>query len=323
MFKGIFPSNKKQWKIFFACLAISTVLWSLLRFSEERSETIQLNLNYINYPKNQILIGSVPKHISVTIQGRGFELISKSFGFRSSNLDVDLSKAKVIEKNEEIHYIWLPNEHKLEIYQAIGNKLKIGESLSKADTVRLIFSEKVEKKLVTSFSYKVNKNHEYFVLKKPVITPVTVTARGAKSKLKNIDTIRTEFSNLDILETDLNQSYKLEIPDGVDSLYNDSVNVFMEIEALKESNIRVPISIFNLPDSLEFKLFPNEVNVTFICGESAEKEIQIGDFTASVRFEDIKSSFKRLNVTLNKYPKTLKNLRVEPSSVEYILKSKD
>ena len=32
---------------------------------------------------------------------------------------------------------------------------------------------------------------------------------------------------------------------------------------------------------------------------------------------------KRLNVILNKYPSTLKNLRIEPASVEYIIKSKD
>ncbi len=323
IFKGLIPSNKKQWKIFLACLCISTVLWSLLRFSEERSDTIQVQLNFINYPKSQILVSKVPKTIPVTIQGRGFELISRSFGFRSTNLDVDLSKVKVLKRNDEIHYVWLPNQHKLEIYQAIGGKLQIGESLSKVDTVRLIFSEKVEKELFTWFNYQVNQAREHFILKQPVISPGKVIVRGAKSKLKNIDTIYTEFTELDLLDIDLNQTYKLQILEGIDSLYEDSVNVYMEVEALKESNITIPISILNLPDSLEFKLFPNEVNVTFICGESDEKEIHVEDFRASVRFEDIKSSFKRLNVILNKYPSTLKNLRIEPASVEYIIKSKD
>ncbi len=321
--KGLIPSNKKQWKIFLACLGISTVLWSLLRFSEERSGTIKVQLNFVNYPKSQLLVSSVPKSISVQIQGRGFELISRSLGFRSSSIDIDLSKVKKLSINDEIHYLWLPNQHKLEIYQAIGSKLKIGDALSKADTVRLIFSEKVEKELFACFNYQVNKAREHFILKQPVISPRKVIVRGAKSKLKYIDTVYTEFVELDLLDTDLNQVYKLKRFEGIDSLFEDSVNVFMEIEALKESNITIPISILNLPDSLEFKLFPNEVNVTFICAESDEKGIKNEDFHASVRFKDIKSSFKRLNVILNQYPNTLKNLRIEPASVEYIIKSKD
>lgn len=323
IFKGLLPSNKKQWKIFLACLGISTVLWSLLRFSEERSDTIQVQLNFINYPKDQILVSEIPKSIPVTIQGRGFELISRSFGFRSSNLDIDLSKVKLLNRNDEIHYLWLPNEHKIEIYQAIGSKLKIGDALSKADTLKLVFSEKIEKDLITRFTYQVNKAREHFILKQPLISPIKVTATGAKSKLKYIDTVYTEFSELDLLDTDLSQTYKLEIPEGVDSLFEDSVKVYMGVEALKESTFKIPISILNLPDSLEFKLFPNEVNVTFICGESDGNKLQNDDFRASVRFEDIKSSFKRLNVILGKYPNTLKNLRIEPASVEYIIKSKD
>ncbi len=321
--KGLIPSNKKKWKIFLACLGISTVLWSLLRFSEERSDTIQVELNFINYPKSQILVSSVPKSIPVTIEGRGFELISRSFGFRSSSIDIDLSKVKKINLNDEIHYLWMPNQHELKIYQAIGSKLKIGDGLSKVDTVKLIFSEKVEKELITSFNYQVNEAREHFILKQPVISPRKVIVKGAKSKLRHKDTIYTEFAELDLLDTDLNKVYKLQTFEGVDSLFEDSVNVYMEIEAFKESNITIPISILNLPDSLEFKLFPNEVNVTFICAESFEKEIQGEDFRASVRFKDIKSSFKRLNVILNKYPNTLKNLRIEPASVEYIIKSKD
>ena len=323
IFKGLLPTNKKQWKIFLACLGISTILWSLLRFSEERNDTIQVQLNFINYPKNELLVSSVPKSISVTIQAQGFELISRSFGFRTSNLNIDLSDAKVLNRNDEKHYIWIPNQHYIQISQAIGSKLKPGESLSKTDTIRLIFSEKVEKELAAKFSYKVNKAREHFILKQPVLSPSLVTVRGAKSILKNIDTVYTEFSELELLDADLNASYKLKTRYGIDSLYKDSVHVFMEVEALKESDVMIPISILDAPDSLEFKLFPNEVKVTFTCIESDLKKINTKDFFASVRFEDVKSSFKRLNIVLNEYPKSIKNIRIEPANVEYIIKSKD
>ena len=322
IFKGLLPTNKKQWKVFLACLGVSTILWSLLRFSEERGESVDVKLNFINYPENEILVSKVPKSISVTIQARGFELISRSFGFRTSNLEIDLAKTKVITKKDEKHYIWLPNQNSIQIAQAVGSKIKSGEALSKTDTIRLIFSERVEKKLITSFNYKINKAREHFVLKQPKIRPNQVTVRGAKSKLKNIDSIFTELVELELLDSDLHQAYKLELADGVDSLYTDSVSVFMGVEALKESDLMIPISIMNAPDSLEFKLFPNQVKVTFTCVQSDLENIKNTDFRASVHFEDIKASFKRLNVTLNKFPK-VKNIRIEPASVEYIIKSKD
>ncbi len=323
IFKGLLPTNRKQWKIFLACLGVSTILWSLLRFSEERNDTVDVQLNFINYPKNEILVSSVPKSISVTIQAQGFELISRSFGFRKSNLNIDVSKIKVINRDDEKHYIWIPSRHSIEVSQAIGSKLKANEAFSKTDTVRLIFSEKVEKKLISKFNYEVNKAREHFVLKQPVLSPSAVTVRGAKSILNKMDTLYTEFSELELLDTDLNQSYKFEIPEGIDSLYNDSVHVFMEVEALKESDVMIPISILDAPDSLEFKLFPNEVKVTFICVESDLKKISTKDFQANVDFEDVKSSFKRLNVVLNEYPQDIQNIRIEPANVEYIIKSKD
>ncbi len=323
IFKGILPTNKKQWKVFLSCLGISTILWGFLRFSEERNDTIDLQLNFVNYPQDKILVSPIPKSISVTIQAQGFELISRSFGFRKSILNIDLSKAKVLNRNEEKHYIWLPDQHSIEIYQAIGSKLKPSETLSKTDTVRMVFSDRVKKDLISKFNYKVNYAIEHFVLKEPLLSPGIVTVTGAKSILNNIDTIYTEFSELELLDTDLNQAYKLDIPTGIDSVYNDSVVVFMQVEALKESNLMIPISILDAPDSLEFKLFPNEVKVTFICLESDLEKIENKDFIASVRFEDIKSSFKRLNVVLNDYPKFIKNIRIEPASTEYIIKSKD
>ena len=323
IFKGLLPTNKKQWKIFLACLGISTILWSLLRFSEERNDTIQVQLNFINYPKNELLVSSVPKSISVTIQAQGFELISRSFGFRTSNLNIDLSEAKVLNRNDEKHYIWIPNQHYIQISQAIGSKLKPGESLSKTDTIRLIFSEKVEKELAAKFSYKVNKAREHFILKQPVLSPSLVTVRGAKSILKNIDTVYTEFSELELLDADLNASYKLKTPYGIDSLYKDSVHVFMEVEALKESDVMIPISILDAPDSLEFKLFPNEVVVSFICATSELPKVTPNDFLAQVDYNDIKSSFKKLSVKLDGFPSIVREIKVEPASVECITKLKD
>lgn len=321
--KGGLPKEKRQWKVFLTCVGISTILWGLLKFSEERNDNLEVDLNFYNFPSKKIRISEIPKSISVTIQAQGFELISKSFGFRNPSVDIDLSKAKVLKRNNEIHYFWLPSQHTVELEEATGSKLKGGKVTSKTDTVKIIFSDVVEKDLVTFFKYKITRAEDLFVFKEPLLSPYKVTVRGAKSVLNALDSISTEPVRLDLLESDLDEDFKLLMPFGVDSLFTDSVRVFMGVEALKEHEFMIPISILDAPDSLEFKLFPSEVKVSFTCGMSDLAKFTPRDFGARVNFEDIQSSFKKLNVELFKAPDIVKKIKVEPASVEYIVKSID
>jgi hypothetical protein len=43
--KKILPQDKKQLKVFLACMAVSTILWGLLRFSEEREDELEIVLS--------------------------------------------------------------------------------------------------------------------------------------------------------------------------------------------------------------------------------------------------------------------------------------
>jgi len=112
-------------------------------------------------------------------------------------------------------------------------------------------------------------------------------------------------------------------PFGVDSLYEDSVRVYLGVEVLKEYKFEIPLSVKNAPDSLEFKLFPNEVVVSFTCGASDLIQISPNEFLVEVDYRNVQSSFERLTVDLVKSPKLVKDIRIEPASVEYLIKSKD
>ena len=323
IFGSLLPKDKKKWKIFLACLLISTILWSLLRFSEKRVDDVELALRYTNMPKGQILVGDPQETISVTIETQGFDLISKSFGLKMSEIEIDLSKAKKFKRGAQIIYYWLPTRHTSQLENAIGSKLKNAQAPSKTDSVKLIFSNVVEKALNVVFDYKITQAKDHFVIQEPLISPHKVVVRGAKSVLKTMDTIHTHAIEIPVLEDNLDQDYALKMPFGIDSLYTDSVRVFVGVEALKERSFEIPIVIKGAPDSLDFKLFPGEVDVFFTCGSSELTTISPFSFTAEVDFNDIKSAFKKLNVELTKYPSFIKDVKLEPASVEYIVKSKD
>lgn len=318
---GILPQDKKQLKVFLACIAVSTILWGLLRFSEEREDELEVVLTFKNFPKDALLISELPKSMPIKIRAQGFALLSRSFGFNKPSVEIDLSKVKIISRGDIKQYVWLPNLNAKEIIRSIGTNIK--SSIFPVDTIQALFSELITKDLITSFDFKVDKAREHFLIKKPIITPFKVKVRGAKAVLSNLDTISTEPVLIKILESDLDNDYKLNLPFGIDSLFTDSVRVFLGVDALNEYKFEVPIFIDNAPDSLEFKLFPNEVVVSFVCATSALAEITPKDFLAQVEYNDIKSAFKKLSVTLNKFPSSVKDIKIEPASVECITKLKD
>lgn len=321
IFKGILPRDKKQWQVFLACVGISTILWGLLKFSEEREDELEVLLNFTNFPKKEMMVDDLPVSMPVKIRAQGFDLISRSIGFNKPTVSIDLSKALIVKRGNVNQYVWLPKMHSKEITQAIGANLK--SSIYPVDSVKVLFSEIIEKEVVTGFNYNIKNAKEHFIFKQPLLSPYKVRVRGAKSVLQELDTIKTEFVEIDVLEEDLDLDYRLIKPFGVDSIFKDSVRVFLGVEVLKNYEFEVPISILNAPDSLEFKLFPNEVVVSFTCGSSDMTKVSPHDFGAQVNFEDVKSSFKRLSVELHKFSPFVRDIRVEPASVEYIVKSKD
>lgn len=321
--KSLLPKDKKQWKIFLACLLISTILWSLLKFSEKRVDDIEVDLKFTNFPSEKVLVSNVPKSISVTIETQGFDLLSKSIGFKNAEIEVDLSKVKSIKKGAEFVYYWLPRNNTSILERVIGSKLKNAQAPSKTDSVKLFFSNISTKKLNVGFDYKLSQSKDLFVIKSPLISPEKVVVRGAESILSKLDTIYTERAEFEVLEENLDADYRLILPFGVDSSFDDSVRVFVGVEALKEHVFEVPITIKGAPDSLDFKLFPSEVEIVFTCGSSELTAITPMDFKAEVDYIDVKSEFKKLNVELTQSPSFIKDIKLEPASVEYIIKSKD
>lgn len=318
---GLLPPNKKQWKVFIGCVLVSTILWGLLRFSEEREDEVQIALDFSGFPADHVLVSSLPKSFPVKIKAQGIDLISRSFGFNRPELKIDLNQLAVINKVDVKQYVWIPKLNSNEVVKAIGGNIK--STFFPVDSIKLNFSPIDEKELVTAFQYDIENVQNHFILKSPLVSPYKVKVRGAKSILNKLDTIYTEKQMFDVLQSNLDEDFALEMPFGIDSVYPDSVRVFIGVEVIDKHVFDIPIKVENAPDSLEIRLFPNEVKVVFTCGTSELTRIAPFAFKAIVDFKDMSSSFKKLPIELKAYPDEARDIRIEPASVEYILKPKE
>tara|TARA_B110000211_G_C14027455_1_gene530546 strand:- start:387 stop:1295 length:909 start_codon:yes stop_codon:yes gene_type:complete len=302
-------------------LFISSLLWTLLKFSEEREEEVLIDINFINLPKDQILVGDKVNAFPVKIKAQGFDLIFNGFGIDHPKVTIDLSKVPISKKGDVNQYFWLPKKNEEQISKAFDAKVK--DMSFPIDTVKMIFSPRITKEVFTKFKFKVDKTKEHFSFGNAVEVPKKIKVIGAKSILNNIDTIYTDLINLESLETNLDEDYILNKPFGVDSLLTDSIRVFIGVESIEKFKFEVPIEVRNKPDSLEVKLFPNEVKITFVCGTNKFSEISPRSFKPYIDFKDIDASFKKISISLDEQPDQVKEVNIEPYSVEYILRTKD
>lgn len=316
---NILPKDKKQWSVFIWCLFISSLLWTLLKFSEEREEEVLIDIIFVNPPNKQILVGKDIKQFPVKIKAQGFDLIFKGFGSDQPQVTIDLSLTSFIKRGAINHYYWLPKRNEAQISKAFGaNVIRMAFPI---DTVKLAFSPLITKELFTKFKFSVADHKDHFSFEKAVAFPERVKVIGAQSVLNKIDTIYTELIELNNLEANLDKDYPLKKITGIDSLITDSIRVFIGVESIEKFTFEVPIEIRNKPDSLEVKLFPNEVKITFVCGTNDFSQISPRSFKPYIDFKDIDASFKKISISLDEQPSQVQEVKVEPYSVEYILRT--
>jgi hypothetical protein len=78
-----------------------------------------------------------------------------------------------------------------------------------------------------------------------------------------------------------------------------------------------------VPDSLEIKPIPNEVEVTFLIPLSKMARLGKSKFRAEIDYNQINDNFNhKLKVELTKYPTYVKSFSLNPVKVEYILKKR-
>ena len=100
----------------------------------------------------------------------------------------------------------------------------------------------------------------------------------------------------------------------------DSVRVIIPVEPLVGQKSSIPVVITNLPENVRMVVFPSRVSVSYLLPISQYGNV-IGknEFEAVVDFNNITKGSDKLPVHLGKVPASLRNVRLELDSVEYII----
>jgi hypothetical protein len=103
----------------------------------------------------------------------------------------------------------------------------------------------------------------------------------------------------------------------------DEVELYIPVLEYTERKFEVPVTARNVPDNIDVKFFPSQTEVSFSVTLEEYKKIAPEDFEVEL---DYKKFFKnedgRVNLELSASPSPIRNVKLSPSSVEFLLESR-
>lgn len=314
-------SNRKLY-VFLLCLSLSFLFWILNALSKTSTTQVLFDVNYVNQPKDKIVLNKLPQQITIKIKGLGYDLIAYKLRLRRPVVKVDLSKVNGF--NTKMSSATLPSSSFANyITNQLGDRIEVKNIYP--DSIRFLFDERAEKLVeiipLTQLKFK----QQYRLQSKIIVKPAVTKVVGPASVLDTLNRVYTQQLNLVGLSETTTQSIGFNKGYEIKKIsFNpDKVILHLPIEKFTESSVMVKITPVNVPDSLEIKSIPNEVELKFLIPLSKIVSLQRATFSAKIDYKQISDNFNhKLKVELTDYPSYIESFTLNPAKVEYILKKR-
>lgn len=308
--------------MFLFCLSLSTLFWLLNALSKTSTTNAIFNVNYVNQPKDKVVLNKLPQQLTIKIKGLGYDLISYKLRLRKSVVNVDLNKISGFDggiRNKTLSSTSFSNF----ISNQLGDQIEVKNIYP--DSIRFIFDKRVEKLVKIVPSTQLNFKKQYRLYGKIIVKPAVTKVVGPASILDTINSVYTEYLELSKLSETTTQSigFKNEYHQNKLSFNPDKIILHIPVEKYTESSVMISINAINVPDSIELKAIPNEVELKFLIPLSKIVSLPKATFKAQIDYNQINDNFNhKLKIELTNYPDYIESLTLNPAKVEYILKKR-
>ena len=151
------------------------------------------------------------------------------------------------------------------------------------------------------------------------ITPDSVWVFGPQSATDTMNFVYTEPIIKNELRDSLNMEIKLQSREGVK--YNpEKVNIKIPVTPYTEKSFEKNIKGVGFPSSYTLKAFPSKAKVIFNVNTTLIDSVQANDFSIGIMYGDIYGNKSdKVKLTLLKHPEGVRNIRIVPNEVEYLI----
>ena len=306
--------NIKKYIYIILFFFVSFSFWILTKLSEDYSSKLTLEIDIINTPDDYIVKKQNINSILVFIKASGFELFyNKLF---QNKLIVDLEEEKIVDDKIVIDY----NENKFKLKETLNSNIDISNVFPNQIVIEL---EQVVNKFVPIVLKNELKIKSGYGLRSPVdLSPDSIQVSGPLKEISKISYVSALIDADLNIENDYTADYEI-VRDKKISYEFSSGKAVIYVDRYSEKTIKIPILVRGIPDSLDIRLYPNEVDISFQSSIKRLKNISEKDFIVSVSFDPkTKNLSKDLDVSIDSFPSLLKNLKISHKKVEFLIKNK-
>ena len=303
-------ANKQKIKVFIIFILISFLFWGITKFSKNYSALVYFDIDYINTP-DLVVIEPDYKTIEGYVNTSGFQLMI--YRLIPKTLKVDMSLADYTKSEGVIDLI----------SQRRSLEDQINGSLLSFENDKLLFdySNLVTRKIKVNINTDINYASGYYNMNNSIIEPDSVEISGPESILNNLVFINTELISIDNVSDDLKMILNIEPIDSFIKINPSKVFFHESVKRFTEQDFELQISVINVPDSIDIKLFPEKVLITASFPIDLINKVDDKDFELTFDYSLTENGkFESIPINLTKTPKSFRNVRWDPKTISYLIK---
>jgi len=282
--------ERKQLPIFLFLLALSTLFWVLTVLSKDYTTTVHYEAVFIDLPDDKLLIENKEVDLHLQVIAPGFTILAHRLSFRN---DLPLSVSTFIPKKigEKWNYYWLGKQSISQLQEVLPTNMQLLHV--QPNRIDLMLDEKAERvipvQIKSELSFK-----DLFRLKESItLDPQTIVISGPKAVVEVFDAIRTKTLKINDIDSDYSGKIEIEPLNHSEINYSlNSVNWDIKVEQFTEGELKLPLSVNNVPKGYEIKLFPDEVTVNYLVSLDQFELVKLFSFKVSQSFKSINELFK-------------------------------
>ena len=153
------------------------------------------------------------------------------------------------------------------------------------------------------------------------ISPDSIKVIGPSVLVSEISAIETDTIRLENVKQDITIDVNLILPDLYENLKfsNTSIVLSGTVDKFTEGELKIPITIKNIPEGVSLKYFPRAVNISYYTSLSNFNAITVNDFKIQCDYDEINSDQSFLIPEIVEKPQSVKNAKILDKRVEFIV----
>lgn len=304
--------ERRRLSAFITCLVVAIFAWLFTTLSNPYKYTVKQAINFKNAPLKRAFHPLQSDTIEAVVQGTGWQMLfSKMNEQKPISIDLrTLDTKNFIVLNAQLKQINLKKEQN---HQVIGFN---------PDTLFFDFSNRTVKKVPVQLVSAIKYQRQFAQSDNVNIKPAYVTISGPAEVLAKIKLWKTDSVKLNGINESFNSRVNLQaVKEGNLEIVPKSVFVNISIDEFTEKTVEIPVKLVNNHNYYDVKIFPQKVKVTFTTSLTNYPDDNEDDFEAVADLDKWRlSGYSVLPVQLTRMPSYSKIVKVEPQTVDFIVK---